>query len=39
MADTRKRGYAYNDGEWAREADFAAIAVPVHERRAAARAR
>jgi IclR family mhp operon transcriptional activator len=30
MRDTRRRGYAYNDGEWAREAGFAAIAVPVH---------
>lgn len=27
--ETRRRGYAYNDGEWIREADFAAIAVPV----------
>jgi IclR family mhp operon transcriptional activator len=26
---TRTRGYAYNDGEWIREAAFAAIAVPV----------
>ena len=30
VADTRRRGYAYNDGEWIREADFAAIAVAVH---------
>lgn len=29
ITDTLKRSYAYNDGEWAREADFAAIAVPV----------
>ena len=29
VTDTLRRGYAYNDGEWAREADFAAIAVPV----------
>ena len=28
--ETRARGYAYNDGEWIREATFAAIAVPVH---------
>jgi IclR family mhp operon transcriptional activator len=28
--ETRYRGYAYNDGEWSREADFAAIAVPVY---------
>lgn len=28
--ETRYRGYAYNDGEWSREAEFAAIAVPVH---------
>lgn len=28
--ETRKRGYAYNDGEWAREADFAGVAVPVY---------
>lgn len=27
--ETRYRGYAYNDGEWSREAEFAAIAVPV----------
>jgi IclR family mhp operon transcriptional activator len=27
---TLKRGYAYNDGEWQRQAGFAAIAVPVH---------
>jgi IclR family mhp operon transcriptional activator len=30
IAETRRRGYAYNDGEWLREPDFAAIAVPVH---------
>jgi len=29
IAATRKRGYAYNDGEWIREASFAAVAVPV----------
>lgn len=28
--ETLQRGYAYNDGEWANEPDFAAIAVPVH---------
>lgn len=28
--ETRYRGYAYNDGEWIREAEFAAVAVPVH---------
>ena len=27
---TTQRGYAYNDGEWQREAAFAAIAVPVY---------
>jgi IclR family mhp operon transcriptional activator len=30
IADTQRRGHAYNDGEWIREADFAAIAVPVY---------
>jgi IclR family transcriptional regulator, mhp operon transcriptional activator len=30
IADTQRRGYAYNDGEWACEAAFAGIAVPVH---------
>jgi IclR family mhp operon transcriptional activator len=30
IAETKRRGYAYNDGEWLREAAFAAIAVPVH---------
>ena len=29
LRDTQQRGYAYNDGEWIREADFAAIAWPV----------
>ena len=29
LRDTVRRGYAYNDGEWLREASFAAIAVPV----------
>ncbi len=29
ISETLERGYAYNDGEWAREADFAAVAVPV----------
>jgi IclR family transcriptional regulator, mhp operon transcriptional activator len=29
IAQTRTRGYAYNDGEWSREAHFAAVAVPV----------
>ncbi len=28
--ETLQRGYAYNDGEWLTEQDFAAIAVPVH---------
>lgn len=27
--ETLQRGYAYNDGEWANEPDFAAIAVPL----------
>lgn len=30
VQETRQRGYAYNAGEWIREADFAAVAVPVH---------
>jgi IclR family mhp operon transcriptional activator len=30
IADTGRRGYAYNDGEWLREASFAAVGVPVH---------
>ncbi|GGH54488.1 transcriptional regulator [Comamonas phosphati] len=29
VAETRARGYAVNDGDWEREAPFAAIAVPV----------
>ncbi len=29
IEETRRRGYAFNDGEWFRESDFAAIAVPV----------
>lgn len=29
VQETRARGYAYNDGEWIREAHFAAVAVPV----------
>ena len=29
LDETLRRGYAYNDGEWAREAQFAAIGVPV----------
>lgn len=29
VEETRARGYAYNDGEWIREAHFAAVAVPV----------
>lgn len=29
LDDTRRRGYAVNEGEWLREADFAAVAVPV----------
>lgn len=29
LAETQVRGYAFNDGEWVREADFAAVAVPV----------
>ena len=29
LRETLHRGYAYNDGEWIREASFAAVAVPV----------
>jgi IclR family transcriptional regulator, mhp operon transcriptional activator len=29
VIETRGHGYAFNDGEWAPEADFAAVAVPV----------
>jgi IclR family mhp operon transcriptional activator len=29
LQDTELRGYAYNDGEWIREASFGAVAVPV----------
>ncbi|MFN9773737.1 MAG: DNA-binding transcriptional regulator [Burkholderiales bacterium] len=29
LSETRRRGYAYNDGEWSREASFSAIAVPI----------
>lgn len=29
LQDTERRGYAYNDGEWIREASFGAVAVPV----------
>jgi IclR family mhp operon transcriptional activator len=29
IRETLRRGYAYNDGEWIREASFAAVAVPV----------
>lgn len=29
IAETRQRGYAVNEGEWIREAHFAAVAVPV----------
>jgi IclR family mhp operon transcriptional activator len=29
IEQTRKRGHAVNEGEWVREADFAAVAVPV----------
>ncbi len=32
LRETRGRGWAYNDGEWAREASFAAIAVAVEAR-------
>lgn len=28
--ETVMRGYAFNDGDWAREAPFAAVAVPLH---------
>ena len=31
--ETRRRGYAVNNGEWIREAAFAAIAVPVRHNR------
>ena len=30
VAETRRRGHAVNNGEWIRERDFAAIAVPVY---------
>lgn len=30
VAATRAQGYGVNDGEWQREADFAAVAVPLH---------
>jgi IclR family mhp operon transcriptional activator len=30
VAQTLERGYAINEGEWLQEADFAAVAVPVH---------
>jgi IclR family mhp operon transcriptional activator len=29
IAETRERGYGFNNGEWIRESHFAAIAVPV----------
>jgi IclR family transcriptional regulator, mhp operon transcriptional activator len=29
IRETLRRGYAYNDGEWLREASYAAVAVPV----------
>ena len=29
LRETHERGYGYNDGEWIREPDFAAVAVPV----------
>ncbi|UUZ66400.1 hypothetical protein LP417_36005 (plasmid) [Polaromonas sp. P1-6] len=29
IRETLQRGYAYNDGEWMREASFAAVAVPL----------
>lgn len=29
VRDTQRRGWAHNDGEWAREAAFEAVAVPV----------
>lgn len=31
LADTRRRGYAQNDGEWAPEASFSAIALPLFD--------
>ncbi len=30
VRETRRRGYAINEGEWVTEAHFSAIAVPVH---------
>lgn len=33
VAATLAQGYAVNDGEWEREADFAAVAVPLHSGR------
>lgn len=30
IAETKRRGHAYNDGEWLREESFAAVALPVH---------
>lgn len=30
VAQTLERGYAINEGEWLQQADFAAVAVPVH---------
>jgi IclR family mhp operon transcriptional activator len=30
IAQTLERGYAVNEGEWLQQADFAALAVPVH---------
>jgi IclR family mhp operon transcriptional activator len=30
ISQTLERGYAINEGEWLQEADFAAVAVPVH---------
>jgi IclR family mhp operon transcriptional activator len=29
LGETRERGYGHNDGEWIREPEFAAVAVPV----------
>jgi IclR family mhp operon transcriptional activator len=29
LRETRRRGYAFNDGEWSGQASFSAIAVPV----------
>lgn len=29
LRETRERGYGHNDGEWIREPEFAAVAVPV----------